>query len=152
EHKGLYRSISGPVPNEMYEIQIGKARQVMVGDEVSVITYGMGVVWAEDFAAEHPEISMDIVDLRTLLPLDYEAIRASVKRTGRVLVLHEDTLTAGIGGAIAAWIGEHCFSMLDAPVMRCASLDTPIPFNKNLEKNFMAGPRLKEVMEELINF
>jgi 2-oxoisovalerate dehydrogenase E1 component len=152
EHKGLYRSISGPVPNEMYEIQIGKARQVMVGDEVSVITYGMGVVWAEDFAAEHPEISMDIVDLRTLLPLDYEAIRASVKRTGRVLVLHEDTLTGGIGGEIAAWIGEHCFSMLDAPVMRCASLDTPIPFNKNLEKNFMAGPRLKEVMEELINF
>ena len=84
--------------------------------------------------------------------MDYEAIRASVKRTGRVLVLHEDTLTGGIGGEIAAWIGEHCFSMLDAPVMRCASLDTPIPFNKDLEKNFMARARLKEVMEELINF
>jgi 2-oxoisovalerate dehydrogenase E1 component len=152
EHKGLYRSISGPVPDEMYETQIGKARQVMQGDEVSVITYGMGVVWAEDFAAEHPEISMDIVDLRTLLPLDYAAIRASIKRTGRVLVLHEDTQFGGIGGEIAAWIGEHCFSMLDAPVMRCASLDTPVPFNKNLEKNFMAKARLKEMMEALINY
>ncbi|KAK6020810.1 Transketolase protein, partial [Ostertagia ostertagi] len=118
EHKALYRSVSGPVPADYYEIEIGKARHVRAGDEVSIITYGSGVHWAEEYAASHPEISIDILDLRTLLPLDYLAIRASVQRTGRVLILHEDTLTGGIGGEIAAWIAEHCFSLLDAPVMR----------------------------------
>ena len=152
EHKGLYRTVSGPVPNDMYEIEIGKARQVREGDDLSIITYGMGVIWAEDYAAEHPEVSIDILDLRTLSPLDYNAIKASVQKTGRALVLHEDTLTGGIGADIAAWIGEHCFSMLDAPVMRCASLDTPIPFNKELEKNFMAKARLKTILDELMNY
>ena len=109
EHKALYRSISGPVPEEYYEIEIGKARHVREGDEISIITYGAGVHWAEEYAAEHPEISIDILDLRTLLPLDYAAIREAVKRTGRVLILHEDTLTGGIGGELAAWIAEHCF-------------------------------------------
>jgi 2-oxoisovalerate dehydrogenase E1 component len=152
EHKALYRSISGPVPAEYYEIEIGKARHVQSGDDVSIITYGFGVVWAEDFAAEHPEISIDILDLRTLLPLDYAAIRAAVKRTGRVLVLHEDTLTGGIGGEIASWIGEHCFELLDAPVMRCASLDTPVPFSLELEENFMAKKRLGEMVGRLVNY
>ncbi len=96
-----------------------------------------------------PDVSFDIVDLRTLLPLDYEAIRASVKRTGRVLVLHEDTLTGGIGGEISAWISEHCFECLDAPVMRCASLDTPVPFSQELEKNFLASARLHQTIETL---
>jgi 2-oxoisovalerate dehydrogenase E1 component len=152
EHKALYRSISGPVPSEYYEIEIGKARHVQSGDEVSIITYGSGVVWAEDYAAEHPEISIDILDLRTLLPLDYAAIRAAVLRTGRVLILHEDTLTGGIGGEIAAWIGEHCFEILDAPVMRCASLDTPVPFSLELEENFLAKKRLGEAVGKLMNY
>jgi len=134
EHKALYRSVSGPVPEDYYEIEIGKARHVREGDEVSIITYGAGVHWAEDYAAEHPEISIDILDLRTLAPLDYLSIREAVQRTGRVLILHEDTLIGGIGGEIAAWIAENCFSILDAPVMRCASLDTPVPFNIELEK------------------
>jgi 2-oxoisovalerate dehydrogenase E1 component len=152
EHKALYRSVSGPVPAEYYEIEIGKARHVRGGDEVSIITYGAGVHWAEDYAAEHPEISIDILDLRTLLPLDYLAIRSAVQRTGRVLILHEDTLTGGIGGEIAAWIAENCFNLLDAPVMRCASLDTPIPFSIELEKNFLAKNRIKETVEKLLTY
>jgi 2-oxoisovalerate dehydrogenase E1 component len=152
EHKALYRSVSGPVPAEYYEIEIGKARHVREGDEVSIITYGSGVHWAEDFAAEHPEISIDILDLRTLLPLDYLAIRKAVQRTGRILILHEDTLVGGIGGEIAAWIAEHCFTLLDAPVMRCASLDTPIPFSIELENNFMAKARLGETVEKLLSY
>ncbi|MEO8404075.1 MAG: transketolase C-terminal domain-containing protein, partial [Chitinophagaceae bacterium] len=152
EHKALYRSISGPVPEGYYEIEIGKARHVREGEEVSIITYGAGVHWAEDFAAENPGISVDILDLRTLLPLDYIAIRNAVQRTGRVLVLHEDTLTGGIGGEIAAWIGENCFGMLDAPVMRCASLDTPIPFSVILENNFLARSRLAESVHKLMNY
>ncbi len=152
EHKALYRSISGQVPEDYYEIEIGKARHVREGDEVSIITYGAGVHWAEDYAAEHPEISIDILDLRTLLPLDYFAIREAVQRTGRVLILHEDTLIGGIGGEIAAWIAENCFGLLDAPVMRCASLDSPIPFNLELEKNFMAYARLDECIQKLVGY
>jgi 2-oxoisovalerate dehydrogenase E1 component len=152
EHKALYRSVSGMVPDEYYEIEIGKARHVREGEEISIITYGSGVNWAEDYAAAHPEISIDILDLRTLLPLDYLAIRQAVQRTGRVLILHEDTLTGGIGGEIAAWIGENCFAMLDAPVLRCASLDTPIPFSIPLEKNFMALARLDDMMQKLLQY
>jgi len=152
EHKALYRSVSGPVPEEYYEIEIGKARHVLKGDELSIITYGSGVHWAEDYAAEHPEISIDILDLRTLLPLDYMAIREAVQRTGRVLLMHEDTLTGGIGGEIAAWIAEHCFGLLDAPIMRCASLDTPVPFSIGLENNFLAKARLDEAVQKLISY
>jgi 2-oxoisovalerate dehydrogenase E1 component len=152
EHKALYRSISGHVPEEYYEIEIGKARHIREGDEISIITYGSGVHWAEDYAAEHPEISIDILDLRTLAPLDYLSIREAVQRTGRVLILHEDTLIGGIGGEIAAWIAENCFAILDAPLMRCASLDTPVPFNIELEKNFMAKARLDETIQRLITW
>jgi len=152
EHKALYRSINGAVPEDYYEIEIGKARHVREGDEISIITYGAGVHWAEDYAAEHPEISIDILDLRTLAPLDYLSIREAVHRTGRVLILHEDTLVGGIGGEIAAWISENCFVILDAPVMRCASLDTPVPFNIELEKNFMAESRLHDSINKLINY
>ena len=152
EHKALYRSISGPVPEEMYEVEIGKARKVMEGNEISIITYGAAVHWAEDYAADHPEISFDILDLRTLLPLDYDAIKSSVKRTGKILIFHEDSLTGGIGGEIAAWITENCFEYLDAPVLRCASLDTPIPFNIELENNFLAKARLDESVQKLIEY
>lgn len=152
EHKALYRSISGTVPAEYYETKIGKARKVSDGDDISIITYGSGVHWATEYAQQRTDMSFDILDLRTLLPLDYDAIHACVKNTGKVLILHEDTLIGGIGGEIAAWISEHCFNLLDAPVMRCASLDTPIPFNIELEKNFMAKARLHETVEKLLGY
>ena len=152
EHKALYRSVTGHVPDEYYEIEIGKARHVQQGQDVSIITYGAGVHWAMDYAKNHPDVSLDILDLRSLLPLDYDAVKSAVARTGKVLLLHEDSLTGGIGGEIAAWIGEHCFDYLDAPVMRCASLDTPIPFNIELEKNFMAYSRLNEMIGKLTGY
>ncbi|MFN4285671.1 MAG: thiamine pyrophosphate-dependent enzyme [Lacibacter sp.] len=152
EHKALYRSVSGAVPADYYAVAIGKARHVRSGDELSILTYGAGVHWAEDYAAAHPETSIDITDLRSLAPLDYDAIRTAVQRTGRVLVLHEDTLIGGIGGEIAAWIAEHCFEWLDAPVMRCASLDTPIPFNTELEQHFLAKARLHETVMKLMEY
>jgi 2-oxoisovalerate dehydrogenase E1 component len=152
EHKALYRSVSGPVPDGYYETEIGKARIVQTGNDISIITYGAGVHWAMDYAKNHPKYSIYILDLRTLLPLDYEAIKAAVASTGKVLLLHEDSLTGGIGGEIAAWIAQHCFQLLDAPIMRCASLDTPIPFNLELEKNFMAYSRLGEMVEVLMQY
>ncbi len=152
EHKALYRSVSGHVPQEYYEVEIGKARTVQHGDDITIITYGAGVHWALDYAVKNKNISIEILDLRTLLPLDYDAIEEAVAATGKVLILHEDTLTGGIGGEVAAWIAENCFSYLDAPVMRCAGLDTPIPFNLDLEKNFMAYSRLAECVNKLINY
>ncbi len=152
EHKVLYRSVSGDVSPDYYETPIGKARLVKQGEDISIITYGAGVHWASEFAQLHPETSFDILDLRTLLPLDYEAIKASVARTGKVLLLHEDTLIGGIGGEISAWITENCFELLDAPIVRCGSLDTPIPFNLELEKNFMAKGRLESAIRKLIDY
>lgn len=152
EHKALYRSINGQVPEEYYEVEIGKARIVEQGEDVSIITYGAGVHWALEFAAGNTDVSVDILDLRTLLPLDYAAIRDAVKRTGKVLILHEDTLIGGIGGEIAAWISEHCFGDLDAPIMRCASLDTPVPFSIELENNFLAKKRLGEAVAKLMSY
>ncbi len=152
EHKALYRSVTGPVPEEYYEVEIGKARHVRVGHDVSIITYGLGVIWATEYADARPEISIDILDLRTLLPLDFKAIRASVNNTGKALVFHEDTMTGGIGGEVAAWIAQNCFEFLDSPVMRCASLDTPVPFNTELEKNFLAKSRLDEMIQKLMNY
>lgn len=152
EHKALYRSISAEFQEEYYEVEIGKARLVRTGMDVSIITYGMGVIWATEYADAHPELSLSILDLRTLLPLDYKAIRNAVNNTGKVLVLHEDTFTGGIGGEVAAWVAQNCFEYLDAPVMRCASLDTPIPFNMGLEKNFLAKSRLDEMVQKLIHY
>ena len=152
EHKALYRSVSGNLPEEYYETEIGKAKIVREGNEISIITYGAGVHWALEYSKKNVDISIEILDLRTLLPLDYEAIKESVINTGKILMLHEDTLMGGIGGEIAAWINEHCFEHLDAPVMRCASLDTPIPFNIDLEKNFMAKSRLDKMIHKLIEY
>lgn len=152
EHKALYRSVSGYVPEDAYIVPIGKARLVQEGDDLTIITYGSGVHWAEEYARQHPNLSIYILDLRTLLPLDYDAIREAVSATGKVLILHEDTLIGGIGGEIAAWISEHCFELLDAPVKRCASLDTPIPFNLDLEKQFMAYSRLPQYVAELMKY
>ena len=152
EHKALYRSISGPVPDEYFEIEIGKARLVQTGSDLSIVTYGAGVHWVVQYAKDHPGRSIYILDLRSLLPLDYEAIKTAVAATGKVLLLHEDTLTGGIGGEIGAWIAENCFELLDAPIMRCASLDSPIPFNIELEKNFMAYSRLGECVDKLMSY
>jgi 2-oxoisovalerate dehydrogenase E1 component len=152
EHKALYRSVTGDVPNNYYATEIGKARLVHQGEDMSVITYGAGVHWATDYAKQNPDIDIYVLDLRTLLPLDYDAIYAAVKTTGKVLILHEDTLISGVGGEIAAWISEHCFELLDAPVMRCASLDTPVPFNVELERNFLASARLDEYVKRLIAY
>jgi len=149
EHKALYRSISSMVPDDFYTVEIGKARQVQEGDDISIITYGSGVHWAMDYAKQHPELSIDILDLRTLLPLDYDAIKTAVMRTGKVLLLHEDTLIGGIGGELAAWISENCFEHLDAPIVRCASLDTPVPFAIELEQNFLAKSRLDAAIQKL---
>ena len=149
EHKGLYRSISGPVPAEYYSVEIGKAKTVKEGTDLSIITYGAAVHWALEYQEKNAAVDLHIIDLRSLVPLDYEAIKAAVAKTGKVLVLHEDNLTGGFGGEISAWISEHCFELLDAPVMRCASLDTPIPFNPLLEKNYMAKSRLNECIEKL---
>src|SRR5688572_2449843 len=152
EHKALYRSVSGSVPVEYYEVEIGKAKIVEEGEDITIITYGSGVHWATDYASSRRDLSFHIVDLRTLLPLDYNSISEAVRATGKVLILHEDTLTGGIGGEIAAWISEHCFEFLDAPVMRCASLDTPVPFSLILEKNFMAQSRLDEIVSQLADY
>lgn len=152
EHKALYRSISGQVPDDYYTVEIGKANIIQEGEDITVITYGAGVHWAKEYAAQHPDTSLYILDLRTLLPLDYEAIRAAVQATGKVLLLHEDTLIGGLGGEISAWISEHCFEYLDAPVIRCASLDTPVPFAIELEQNFLAKSRLKESIQKLLSY
>jgi 2-oxoisovalerate dehydrogenase E1 component len=152
EHKALYRSIVGDVPTGYYNTPIGKANLIQAGKDFSIITYGMGVHWALKLSEQHSEFDIEILDLRSLLPLDYDAIAQTVKNTGKVLVLHEDTLFGGIGGEISAWITENCFTHLDAPVMRCAGLDTPIPFSIELEKNFMANARLEDVARKLYGY
>ena len=152
EHKALYRSVSGYVPSYYYEVEIGKARVVQEGDDISIITYGSGVHWAMEYQQRHMNVSLHILDLRTLLPLDYSAIREAVQATGKVLILHEDSLLGGIGGEISAWISEHCFDMLDAPVVRCASLDTPIPFNLELEQQYLAKSRLDAAVKKLMKY
>jgi 2-oxoisovalerate dehydrogenase E1 component len=149
EHKALYRSVTGDVPDDYYSIEIGKANLVKQGSQISIITYGYCVHWALEVLAAHPEISADLLDLRTLLPFDKEAIINTVKNTGKVIVLHEDTLIGGIGAEIASFINENCFNYLDAPVARCASLDTPVPFSIELEQNFLPKNRFKEKLLEL---
>ncbi len=152
EHKALYRSVSGLVPEQYYEVPIGKAATIQIGSDITIITYGAAVHWAKEYVAAHPEISATILDLRSLVPLDYDAIRTAVQSTGKVLILHEDNLFGGIGAEISAWISEHCFELLDAPVLRCASLDTPIPFNMDLEKNFLAKSRLHATVQQLMEY
>lgn len=151
EHKALYRSLKQPIPEEYYTVEIGKARYVREGRDISIITYGMGVVWASEVLGEM-DCQADLIDLRTLLPWDQATVAESAKKTGRVLILHEDTLTGGIGAEISAWITENCFRFLDAPVLRVASLDTPVPFAPALEQNFLPKARLKERIEELLGF
>jgi 2-oxoisovalerate dehydrogenase E1 component len=156
EHKALYRSISGMVPDDYYTIEIGKANLVQEGNDVSIITYGAGVHWATEEVVRRKsadnDFSADVLDLRTLLPFDKEAIATTVKKTGKVLILHEDCLTGGIGGEIAAYISENFFEQLDAPVMRCASLDTPVPFAIPLENNFLPKQRFQMMLSKLLGY
>ena len=152
EHKGLYRSITEDISDDYYTIPFGQARLVKEGTQVSIITYGMGVHWAIELLNKHPEISADLVDLRTLVPLDVETIYNSVKKTGKAFILHEDTLTGGIGGELSALISEHCFEYLDAPVMREGSLDTPVPMNADLEINFLPKERFAKKLLDLVRY
>ncbi|MDQ3141552.1 MAG: dehydrogenase E1 component subunit alpha/beta [Bacteroidota bacterium] len=151
EHKALYRSVEDMVPEAYYNIPIGKATLINEGDEISIITYGLGVHWALSTILSLG-ISADILDLRSLVPLDYEAIDKTVKKTNRVCILHEDSLFGGIGGEISSYINEYLFEYLDAPVVRCASLDTPIPFSKRLEDPYLALSRLEEKIRYLQAF
>ena len=152
EHKMLYRSIEEDVSEGFYTLPFGKARIVSSGDKLTLVTYGLGVHWGMEVLKEEKYAGIELIDLRTLAPLDYETVMTSVKKTGRVVVLHEDSLTGGIGGELASRITEECFEYLDAPVTRCASLDTPIPFNAALEVNFMANNRLRTTLDKVLSF
>jgi 2-oxoisovalerate dehydrogenase E1 component len=152
EHKYLYRSLREDVSDDYYTTEIGKARLVKEGDEVTIVTYGMGVHWALETLDDHSEISADLIDLRTLAPLDTETIFSSVRKTGRVIVLHEDCEIGGIGAELVTQINENCFEYLDAPIKRVASLNTPVPFDAGLEKNFLPVERFNEALIELINY
>ncbi|MGH1338191.1 MAG: alpha-ketoacid dehydrogenase subunit alpha/beta [Aureispira sp.] len=151
EHKALYRSLSAEVPSAYYTTEIGKAAVAQEGTEATIIAYGNAVHWAKAAAAQLGA-SIEVLDLRTLLPLDYEAIAATVKKTNRVLLLHEDTLTGGIGAELSAYISEHLFEHLDAPIKRVASLDSPFPFAKDLERQFLPQERLLTALEELLAY
>ncbi len=152
EHKMLYRSIEEEVPEGYYTLPFGKARIVSTGEKLTLVTYGLGVHWGMEVLKEEKYAGIELIDLRTLAPLDYETVMNSVKKTGRVVVLHEDSLTGGIGGELASRITEECFEYLDAPVTRCASLDTPIPFNAGLEVNFMANNRLRTTLDKVLSY
>ena len=152
EHKSLYRSVNGEVPENYFTIPIGKGKIVREGNDVTIITYGYGVHWATETINQLKNISAEIIDLRSIVPLDMEIIFSSVKKTGRVIILHEDSLFGGIGGEISARITEECFANLDAPVIRCGALDTPIPFAKPLELNYLPKQRFIEALNKLVHY
>ena len=152
EHKALYRSITEQVPDGYYTYEIGKANIISDGSDITIVTYGMGVHWSLEIVNSIEDCSCEIIDLRTLVPLDKETIFNSVKKTGKALVLHEDCMTGGFGADISSLISENCFRYLDAPVIRCSSLDTPVPFSSELEKDFLAESRLKEKIIQLKSY
>lgn len=152
EHKALYRSISENLPDEYYTLPIGKGRTALEGDELTIITYGMGVHWALQESENYEKGAIEIIDLLTLMPWDKDLVRRSVEKCGKVIVLQEDTLTGGIGAEISAWISEHCFQFLDAPVVRIGSLDTPVPFAASLESQFLASSQLPSKLQKLLNY
>jgi 2-oxoisovalerate dehydrogenase E1 component len=152
EHKGLYRSVKEEIPSDYYTVEIGKSAIVSEGKDFTIITYGAGVHWAKEALKKFPDTSAEIIDLRTLVPLDTECIYTAVRKTGKVIVLHEDCMTGGIGGELAALISENCFEFLDAPVIRVASLDTAVPFAVDLEKQFLPQERLNEAISKLLNY
>ncbi len=152
EHKALYRSIRQEVPEGYYNLPFGKASLLKAGTDVTIISYGAGVHWVLDVLKKHPDISADVIDLRTLQPLDTDTLYTSIKKTGKAIILQEDTLFGGIASDISALIMENCFTFLDAPVKRVASLETPIPFEPNLERQFLANNRFREELFRLLKF
>ncbi len=152
EHKYLYRSLKENVPLDYYTTEIGKAAVVQEGNDLCIITYGLGVHWAVEEMSKREGVEAEIIDLRTLAPLDKEAIYAAVRKTGKVIVLHEDCMIGGIGGEISALINEFCFEYLDAPVLRVASLDSPVPFAENIEKIFLPKSRLSAAVDQLLTY
>lgn len=152
EHKALYRSLREDVPTGYYNIPFGRAAVVREGTDLSIITYGMGVHKALEVARERSDASIEVIDLRTLMPLDGKTIIESVRKTGKALIVHEDTVFGGLGGELAAIVNEHCFESLDAPVMRCASLDTPVPFAGALEEQFLAWSRLESQVDKILAY
>ena len=152
EHKALYRSIRQEVPSDYYTLPLGKASLIREGDAVTIITYGAGVHWALETLNEISEISADLIDLRTLMPLDTEAIFNSVKKTGKVIILQEDSLFGGIASDISALISENCFEYLDAPIKRVASLETPIPFAKQLEEQYLSKRKFKGALLDILDY
>ncbi len=151
EHKALYRQISEEVPSNYYTTPIGKAVVVSEGSDLTIVTYGLGVHWAQA-AKENLDVDVEIIDLRTIAPIDYQTIETSIKKTNKVIVLHEDSMFGGFGGEISAHIAEHLFEHLDAPIKRVASMDTPVPFAKALENIYMPIDRLNEAIETLIQY
>jgi 2-oxoisovalerate dehydrogenase E1 component len=152
EHKQLYRSVYQDVPVDYYTIPFGKASIIKEGNDVTVISFGAGVHWALDTLNKNPEISADLIDLRTLKPLDVETIYASVKKTNKVIILTEDTLFGGVASDISAMVMENCFEHLDAPVKRVGSLETAIPFVKALEDQYLPKVRFEEQLKELLAY
>ncbi|MCB0686582.1 MAG: dehydrogenase E1 component subunit alpha/beta [Saprospiraceae bacterium] len=151
EHKYLYRTNESLVPETPYTLNIGEAKVVREGQLATVISYGLGIQWAIE-SREALGLDIEIIDLCTLSPIDFATIGVSVKKTGRVIILHEATLTGGVGGELAAHIAEHYFEYLDAPIMRSASLDTPVPFAKSLEQLFLPVARFREQLAQLVNY
>ncbi|MDP7567332.1 MAG: dehydrogenase E1 component subunit alpha/beta [Flavobacteriales bacterium] len=152
EHKALYRSLSGNVSDDYFTTEIGKANLLKEGNNISIITYGMGVHWALEVLKNNPDISADLVDLRTLVPLDKGMVLNSVKKTGKAIVLHEDCMIGGFGADLASIISDECFEFLDAPVRRSASMDTPVPFAIDLEDTFLAKKRFETQLKELLAY
>jgi len=152
EHKALYRSIYQEVPVDYYTLPLGKASLLKQGDQVSIVTYGAGVHWALGTLENNPEIRADLLDLRTLQPLDTKAIYDSVVRTGKLIILQEDSLFGGIASDISAMVMENCFEYLDGPIKRVGSLETPIPFDANLEQQYLAKSRFESDLKELIAY
>ena len=152
EHKALYRSIRQEVPTNYYTIPFGKAAYIQEGSDVSIVTYGAAVHWAMEALLEFPELSVDLIDLRTLQPMDIETVFTSVKKTGRVLIINEDSTFGSIASDIAAQIAEECFEYLDAPIKRLGSMETPIPFAQNLENQYLPKNRINEKLKELMAY
>ena len=152
EHKALYRSIYEDVYDDYYTIEIGKSNLLRKGDDITIITYGAGVHWALDVLEKNTQISADLIDLRTLIPLDEDAIYSSVKKTGKCIILQEDCMIGGFASDISALISENCFEYLDASVVRCASLNTPVPFAENLENNFLPKNRFEQKLKDLLAY
>ena len=152
EHKNLYRTVSEEIPDSRYVLELGKGKIRNIGSKITIVTYGLGVHWALDLLNDYSKNDLEIIDLNTLIPWDKELVFNSIKKTGKVLLLGEDTIFNSYIGEISAVISEEIFEYLDAPVIRVGSLDTPVPFAKNLEEGFQASYKLKDKLDYLLNY